>query len=256
MPYSHWWSKRLLALFACTPDRRPSHQQQQVRVAATNSILAIAGRTDTERRTLRDALLPLLGGASASLSSAASACLEQSLAHSLISDGEYEQIFGLLGHEDAPIRRPVISALQHHIHASSEATRRILVSAGILKAVMHAYTPGRDDLISFAADCILPVLGPALAQSGGETDVIALLKHDESRIRAAAAASIRNGTESRYGSVQNIADARLISYLHPWIEDDAIQDLWCYVLPKLAPCILHLDDINLIFDSLWYVNII
>ena len=221
-------------------------------MAAIKSVTAISEGSGEERKNLEDALLPLLGDASVTLREVASACLKQALAHDLVSDRNYKQIFDLLENEDPRIRAPLISELQHLIQVSSEAAHRDLVDAGILKAILHAATDDRNDLVLFAADCMLPILGPSFTQSDGGAAIIPLLRHEEPRMRAAAAIAIRNAVESRHGSLQNIANARIISHLHSTMEDDSIRDLWCYVLPKVAPFLSSGDEIAILFNCLRY----
>jgi hypothetical protein len=223
--------------------------------AAFNSVMAIASGTVTERKKLLDALLPLLGGGSTIFLELASNCLEKTLARDLISSGDYKQVFALLANEESIIRRPVISKLQYHIQQSGATVLQSLVDAGILHASLQACKYAMDDLVSFIADCILPILGPFFTQNDGGASVVPLLKHGESRMRAAAATAIRNGVESRHGSLQNIADARIITNLHSTMEDDAIRDLWCYVLPKTAAFLSNQSEINLLVDGLRYVDL-
>jgi hypothetical protein len=231
-------------------DEYASHNQQQIRVAAATSIIAIAGGTEVERRCLRDALIPLLSSATAALRDVASTCLEKSLAHDLISDECYHQVFLLLENEDPRLRMTMISEFQHHIQISGEADHRKLVNAGVLSHILRICGTGKDDLISFTADCVLPVLGPSFTQSDGAASVIPLLMHDDHRIRGAAALSIRKAIESRHSNLQNIANSRILSTLHPMMAEITIRDLWCFVLPKIAPFLRRPDEVGLLFDYL------
>jgi hypothetical protein len=146
----------------------------------------------------------------------------------------------------------LITELGRHIHTSDEAARRILVDAGILHALLHASTNTNttDDLLLFMVHCVLPELGPSFTQSDGGASILPLLRHEESRIRASAATAIRNAAESRHGSLQNLAKSRVISILHSTLEDDNIRDLWCYVVPKVAPFLSDRDEIEILFHCL------
>ena len=203
---------------------------------------------------MRHALLPLLGGASAALRDVASRCLKQALARDLVSDADYKQIFDLLDNEDPKIRAPVVSGLQHHIETSAATVQKTLVDAGILNAILQASIDGRDDLVSFTADCMLPVLGPFFTHNDGGAAIIPFLKHEDPRLRAAAVIAIRGGVESRHGNLQHMADARIISLLHSAMEDDNIRDLWCYILPKTAAFLSNRREIDTLFDSLRWVD--
>lgn len=232
-----------------------SHQQQHIRVASTRSVTAIAGETLDDRTLLRHALLPRLDdAASAALREVASNCLSRILAHDLVSDGAYNQIFRLLANEDPRIRAPVISELRNHIQVSDEAARKRIVEADILPAVLQGVAHGKGDLILLAADCVLPILGPSFSQNDGGASILPLLSHKEPRVRAAAVTALRSGIDSRHGNVKNMAMTGVILKLHSAMnEDDAIRDLWCHLVPKLAPFLTVRAEIDSLFDSLGYV---
>jgi hypothetical protein len=232
--------------------RKISHKQERIRLATKKSLELIAGATEQERRALRQALLPSLSGASSAILDLASTCLKHTFARDLIVDGDFQQVFDLLENDQARIRAPLITELERHIYGSNEATRRILVDAGILNAVLRAPAGMNttDDLLSFVVRCVLPELGPSFTQSDGGASLIPLLKHEESRIRASAATAIRNAVESRHGSLQNLANSRIISILHSTLEDDNIRDLWCYMLPRVAPFLSSRDEIEILFHCL------
>lgn len=212
------------------------------------------GGTPDDRKSLRHALLPRLNGASAVLREVASNCLSRALAHDLVSDGDYIQLFRLFGNEDSRIRAPVIAELRAFIQASDETARRHIVDADILPAILQADTHGKDDLTLFTADCVLPVLGPSFSQNDGGSSVLPLLDHKEPRIRAAAATALRSGIDSRHGNVKNMAKTGIIKKLYSTMdEDDAVRDLWCHLLPKAAPFLSGRAEIDILFDSLEYV---
>jgi hypothetical protein len=229
-----------------------SHPQELISKAAIKSVVNFAGGSDADRKKLQDALLPTLGGGSIALHDVASKCLEKTLSRDLIADGNYRQLFCLLENEHTSIRAVVIAKLQYHIQSSGAAARQGLVDAGILDASLQAAKT--DDMILFISDCILPILGPFFTQNDGGASVISLLRHDDPRLLAAAANAIRHGVESHYGNLNNIANAMIISHLHPTIEDDTIRDLWCYVVPKVAPYLSNQKEINLLVSSLRCVN--
>jgi hypothetical protein len=246
---------RIILFSPCLTDYL-SHEQEPVRLAAIKSVTNVAGGADHERKALRDTLLPLLRNPSVALRDVASACLKQTLARDLITEGDFKQVFDLLENEEPCIRAPVITELGRHIHASNETARRTLVDAGILSATMHALTTVEDghDLLSFIVQSVLPELGPSFTQRDGGASIIALLKHDEPDIRGAAAIAIRNSVESRHGSLQNLAGTRIISILHSTLDDDSVRDLWCYILPKTAPFLSNRDEIDILFDCLRWVT--
>lgn len=228
-----------------------SHHQQQIRTAAVRSVTSIAGGTTEQRARLRDSLLPRLGQASDVLREVAATCLSRGLAHDLLSDGNFIQAFRAIDHDDIRIRGPLIAKIQAYIQGSDEATRRRVVDAGILQAVLQASTSTRDDLVNFTSTCVLPMLGPALSENNGGVTVFPLLTHKESRIRAAAVQALRNGADSRHGNMEKITKACIIRNLHPLTKkDDAVLELWCHILPKAAPFLSNRDEIDILFDSL------
>jgi hypothetical protein len=195
-----------------------------------------------------------LNGATPVLREVAANCLSRVLARDLVSDGDYIQLFHLFENEDPRIRAPAIAELRTFIQTSDETARRRIVDADILPAILQADKHGKDDLIIFTADCILPLLGPSFSQNDGGSSTIPLLSHREPRIRAAAATAIRSGADSRHGNVENMAKTGIISKLHSAIDgDDAIRDLWCYLLPKAAPFLSVQAEIDILFESLRYV---
>jgi hypothetical protein len=223
-------------------------------VAANRSVATIVGGTPDDRARLRHALLPRLNGATPVLREVAADCLSQVLARDLVSHGDYIQLFHLFENEDPRIRAPVIAELRTLIQTSDETARRRIVDADILPAILQADKHGEDDLILFTADCVLPVLGPSFSQIDGGSSIIPLLRHRELRIRAAAATAIRSGVDSRHGNVENIAKTGIISKLHLEIDgDDTIRELWCYLLPKVAPFLSARAEIDVLFESLRYV---
>lgn len=202
---------------------------------------------------MRCALLPLLNGATPLLREVASDCLSRALAHDLILDGDYAQLFRLLEDEDIRIRAPAISELSHHIQASEEAIRGRIVDGNILSVILHAATSDKDDLISFATNCVLPILGPSFSRNSGAKSLFPLLRHEEPRIRTAAVAAFRSAVDSRHGSVQNIANSGIVSALHALIDgDEKLRDLWCYVTPKAAPFLSVRAEIDILFGGLMY----
>jgi hypothetical protein len=228
-----------------------SHRQEAISSAASAAVIAIAGGAEHERRALREVLLPLLGGASSALCGLTAKCLERALARDLMSDGDYKQAFNLLQHQDPRIGEPVISVLRHYIPTSTAIVRTKLVDAGLLDAILQASVNGtRDSLISFTADCVLPVLGPFFTQNDGGGSITPLLKHGDPRIRASAATAIKNGVNSRHGSLENIANAQIISLLRSSMEDDNVRDLLCYVLPKISPFLTNAREISYVFEDL------
>jgi hypothetical protein len=219
-------------------------------VAANRSVAFIVGGTLDDRTRLRHVLLPRLNDASAALREVAANCLSRA-ASDMVNEGDYIQLFRLFENGDPRIRAPIIAALRTFILASDETTRGRIVDADILAAILHADTHGKDDLILFTADCVLPVLGPSFSQSDGGSSIIPLLEHRDPRIRAAAAVALRNGVDSRHGNVENMAKAGIISKLHSAMdEDDVIRDLWCHLLPKAAPFFSVRAEIDILFESL------
>jgi len=229
------------------------HHQQHIRVAANRSVAAIVGGAPEDRAKLRHALLPRLNGASSSaaLRDVAANSLSRMLARDIIKDGDYVQLFRLFENGDPRIRAPVIAELRSFIQASDETARRRIVDADILPAILHADIHGKDDLIAFTADCVLPILGPSFSQNDGGTSIVPLLDHNEPRIRAAAAMALRGGVDSRYGNVENMVKTGIISKLYSAMDgDDSVRDLWCHLLPKAAPFLSVRAEIDILFVSL------
>lgn len=200
---------------------------------------------------MRDALLPRLDQASTLLREVAANCLSRSLAHDLVVDGDFIRIFRILHSEDARVREPIIAELQAYIQESDETGRRGLVDARILPAILQAYTSAKDDLLDFMSNCLLPMLGPSFTQDNGGTALFPLLTHDEHRLRVAAIQALRNAIDSRYGNMENMAKAVVVGTLHPLTtSDDLICDLWCRILPRVAPYLTNRAEIDILFESL------
>ena len=237
-----------------------SHQQQQIRFAATNSIAIIAGGTPEQKAGLRDALLPRLDQASPLLCEVAANCFSRSLANDLVVDGDFSQLFRIFQNEDARVREPIIVELRDHIQGSDETDRRSLVDAGILPAILLAYTRSnqtKDDLLSFLTTCVLPTLGPSFTQNNGGSTLFPLLTNEDSRIRTAATQALKNAVDSRHGSVENMAKAGIVETLHPLTAtDEAIRDLWCRLLPKVAPLLTNRTEVDILFENLKYVVVV
>ena len=215
------------------------------------------GAAPADRAKLRHALLLRLHGPSApsgALREVAANSLSRILARDMVKDGDLLQLFRLLENGDLRIRAPVITELQSFIQASDEAAHRRIVDADILPAILQAGLRGKDDLIAFTADCVLPTLGPSFSQYDGGTSIVSLLDHNEPRIRAAAAVGLRTVVDSRYGNVENMVKSGMISKLHLAMDgDDNIRDLWCRLLPKAAPFLSVRAEIDILFSSLGYV---
>ena len=97
--------------------------------------------------------------------------------------------------------------------------RRRVVGAGILPAILQAGLRGKDDLIVFTADCVLPILGPSFSQSDGGTSIVPLLDHNDPRIRAAVTVALRSAVDSRYGNVDKMVEAGMVSRLHSAMDE-------------------------------------
>ena len=176
------------------------------------------------------------------------------LARDMVKDGDLLQLFRLFENGDPRIRAPVIAELRSLIQAPDETARRRIVDAGILPAILQAGLRGKDDLIAFTADCVLPTLGPSFSQHDGGTSIVSLLDHNEPQIRAAAAVGLRAVVDSRYGNVENMVKSGMISKLYSAMGgDDNIQDLWCHLLPKAAPFLSVRAEVDILFTSLGYV---
>ena len=237
-----------------------SHQQQQIRVAATSSMDIIADGTPEQKAGLRDALLPLLDQASPLLCEVAASCFSRSLANDLVVDGDFDRLFRIFQNEDARVREPIIVELRDYIQGSDETARRSLVDAGILPELLLAHTRSnqiKDDLLSFMTTCVLPILGPSFTQNNGGSTLFPLLTNEDSRIRTAAIQALKNAVDSRHGSVENMAKAGIVETLHPLTAtDDAIRDLWCRTLPKVAPLLTKRTEVDILFENLKYVVVV
>jgi len=226
-------------------------------VAASKSITAIVGGTLDDRTRLRHALLLRLNDASAALREVAANSLSRALARDMVSDGDYIQLFRLFENEDLRIRQPVVTELRTFIQTADEAARRRIVDADILSAILHADTHDKDDVVLFTATCVLPVLGPSLRQSDVGSCVIPLLNHKEPRLRAAAATALRSVVDSRHGNAKNLAQTGIISKLYSAMnESEVVRDLWCHLLPRVAPFLSVRVEVDVLFESLAYVIIL
>lgn len=194
----------------------------------------IAGGTLEQKTCLRDALLPRLGQASPLLLEVAATCFSRALAHDLVVDGDFVRLFHIFQIEDVRVRESVITELRSYIQGSDEAARRRLVDAGILPAILQAYTPTKDDLVIFMSTCVLPVLGPSFTQNDGGLTLFPLLEHGDPRIHTAAIQALKNAIDSHHGNMENMAKACVVETLHLWmVTDDAVRDLWCHSSPRL-----------------------
>ena len=220
-------------------------------MAASKAIAIIASGSAQQKACLRDALLPRLDQASSLLREVAASCLSRSLAHDLVVDGDFTRIFRVLRSEDARVRGPIIAEIQAYIQETDEAGRRRLVDARVLPEILQAYTPAKDDLLDFMSGCLLPMLGPSFTQDNGGATLFPLLTHNENRLRVSAIQALRNAIDSRYGNKENMAKAAVIGTLHPLTtSDDVICDLWCRILPKVAPYLTNRAEIDILFESL------
>ena len=217
----------------------------------------IAGGTSEQRAGLRDALLPRLDQASPLLCEVAASCFSRSLAHDLMVDGDFIRLFRILQNEDARVREPIILELRDHIQGSDETARRRLVDAGILPVILHHKNQTKEDLLSFLTTCVLPILGPSFTQSNGGSTLFPLLTNEDSRIRTATIQALKNAVDSRHGNVENMAKAGIVEILHPLTAtDEAIRDLCCRILPKIAPLLTNRTEVDILFDNLKYVVMI
>ena len=212
------------------------------------------GGTLEQKICLRDALLPRLDQASPVLREVAASCFSRALAHDLVVDGNFTQLFHMFHSEDARLRAPIITVLRAHIQGSDEAARMRIVNAGILPAILQAYAPAKDDLLSFMSTCVFPILGPSFAQDNGGSTLFPLLTNGEPRIRAAVIQALQNAMDSRHGNMEKMekmAKACVVGNLHPLIAtDDAVRDLWCRILPKTAPFLSNRAEIDMLFEGL------
>ena len=218
----------------------------------------ITGGTPEQKAGLRDALLPRLDQASPLLNEVAASCFSRSLAHDLVVEGDFIQLFRIFQNEDARLREPIIVELFDYIQGSDETARRCLVDAGILPAILSAQSnQTKDDLLSFMTTCVLPMLGPSFTQINGGSALFPLLTNEDSRIRTAAIQALKNAVDSRHGNAENMTKAGIVETLHPLTAtDDAIRDLWCRVLPKVAPFLTHRTEVDILFENLKYVVVL
>ena len=214
----------------------------------------IAGGTSEQKTCLRDALLPRLDQASPSLRKVAASCFLRSLAHDLVVDSDFIRLFSILQNEDARVREPIIVALRDHIQGTDETARRFLVDAGILPAILPTQSDQfKDDLMSFMTT-YLPILGPSFTQSNGGSTLFPLLTNEDSRIRSAATQALKCAVESPYGNMENMARAGIVETLHSLTEtDEAIRNLWCRTLPKVAALLTIQTEVDILFENLKYV---
>ncbi|KAG6832805.1 hypothetical protein H0H92_009424 [Tricholoma furcatifolium] len=228
------------------------HLQQQIRAAATRSVMIFAGGTPAQKARLRDALLPRLGNASAFFREVAASCLTRSLAYDLVADGDFIQVFRVIDNDDRRVREPVLRQLQIYIEGSDEMARRRVVDAGILQALLQAYSSNtKDDILTFLVNCVLPKLGPSFTMHNGGATLFPLLQHSNSRLRTATVQALRNAIDSRHGSLDNLAKASSVATLFPFVAtDDTIRDLWCRMVPRLAPFLIHRAEIDILFECL------
>ena len=218
----------------------------------------IAGGTSEQKAGLRDALLPRLDQASPLLCEVAASCFSRSLAHDLVVDSDFIRLFRILKNEDARVREPIIVELRDHIQGSDETARRSLVDAGILPVILPARgNQTKDDLLSFMTTCVLPILGPSFTQSNGGSTLFPLLTYEDSRIRSAAIQGLKNAVDSRHGNVENMAKAGIVETIYPLTAtDEAIRDLWCRILPKVAPLLSNRMEVDILFENLKYVIVL
>ena len=218
----------------------------------------IAGGTSEQKAGLRDALLPRLDQASPLLCEVAASCFSRSLAHDLVVDSDFIRLFRILKNEDARVREPIIVELRDHIQGSDETARRSLVDAGILPVILPARgNQTKDDLLSFMTTCVLPILGPSFTQSNGGSTLFPLLTNEDSRIRSAAIQGLKNAVDSCHGNVENMAKAGIVETIYPLTAtDEAIRDLWCRILPKVAPLLSNRMEVDILFENLKYVIVL
>jgi hypothetical protein len=167
---------------------------------------------------------------------------------------DFVRLFRILKNEDARLREPIIVELRDHILGSDETARRSLVDAGILSVILSANSNQvKDDLLSFLTTC-LPILGPSFTQSNGGSTLFPLLASRDSRIRTAATRALRNAVDSRHGNIENMAKAGIVETLHLLTAtSEAIRDLWCRILPKVAPLLTNRTEVDILFENLKYV---
>ena len=215
----------------------------------------IAGGTSEQKADLRDALLPRLDQASPLLCEVAS-YFSKSSAHDLVVDCNLIKLFRILRSEDTRVRELIIIELRDHIQGSDETARRSLVDAGILPAILPAHgNQDKDDLLSFMTTCVLPLLGPSFTQSNGGSTLFPLLTNEDSRIRSAAIQALKNAVDSCHGNVENMAKAEIAETLYPLTAtDEAIRDLWCHILPKVASFLTNRTEVDILFENLKYVG--
>jgi hypothetical protein len=182
----------------------------------------------------------------------------RSFAHNLVVDGDFIRLFNMLrwqnDSEDALVREPFIVELRDYIQGSDETARRSVVDAGILPLILPTHgKQTKDDLVSFMTTC-LPILGPSFTQCNGGSTLFPLLTNEDSRIRSAATQALKNAVDSHHGNVENMAKAGIVETLHPLTAtDEAIRDLWCRILPKVAPFLTNEREVDILFENLKYV---
>ena len=172
-------------------------------------------------------------------------------------DSDFIRLFRLLKNEDARVREPIIIELRDLIQGSDETARRSLVDAGILPVILPTYSNHtKDDLTFFMTTC-LPILGPSFSQSNGGSSLFPLLTNEDSRIRTAATQALKNAVDSPHGNMENMAKAGIVETLYPLTAtDEAIRDLWCRTLPKVAPLLTNRTEVDILFENLKYVVVV
>jgi hypothetical protein len=111
--------------------------------------------------------------------------------------------------------------------------------------------------LSFMTTCVLPILGPSFTQSNGGSTLFPLLTNEDSRIRTAAIQALKNAVDSRHGNVEKMAKAGIVEILHPLTAtDEAIRDLCCRILPKIAPLLTKRTEVDILFENLKYVVVV
>ena len=105
--------------------------------------------------------------------------------------------------------------------------------------------------------CVLPILGPSFTQNNGGSTLFPLLTSEDSRIRAGAIQALKNAMDSRHGNVENMAKVGIVETLYPMMAtDDAIRDLWCRILPKVALFLTSRTEVDILFENLKYVVVV
>ena len=94
------------------------------------------------------------------------------------------------------------------------------------------------------------------SNNGGST-LFPLLTNEDSRIRAAAIQALKNAEDSRHGNIEKMAKVGIVETLHPLTAtDDAFRDLWCRILPKVAPLLANRAEVDILFEDLKYVVVV